>query len=512
MYRIAFFILALFTGITDARPGIPPWDALPAVDVMHLQGPYAGTTVCPMCRHGYDAGLLVFLPSTTSPTSARHIANALRETATSIDDPRFRPFLVLTGAMPSPKLLQAVRAPSTNWYVANLSDDALAKASTDFQENLAAQPVGYVFAQRRMLWRFDPTEPDSMWQRDLDSFSRYAMQFLHANYEVPVATHDMDVPKGNLWAAPNHLSSTAGLGRSGEEFVKACVPTSERVIGTRSLIALNRNRSARGDGVAWVTTDENGCVQLSGTRRDDGVVPARVFRSLQPVMDARIDLGSRGLDDVATIQPDRPTRSTVTGSERIVGLPCEGCDSVFSGIPSTIESSSDIVGPSEAGERMTVSGVVTDQAGMSQPGIIVYAYQTDASGAYPANPDLVGSAARHGRLRAWARTDPAGRYQFQTIRPGPYPGRTTPQHIHLHIIEPGRCNYYIGDLMFNDDPRMTAAIRKHEQSAYGGSGVVGPVGDATTGWQAIRNIRLGLNVPDYAGCSTDRAVITGGKE
>ncbi len=488
--------------VADVRAAIPRWDALPAVDVLHLQGPYAGTTVCPMCRHGYDAGLLVFLPSTTTPAAARVIASRLRETTDSIADSRFRPFLVLTGATPSPSLLEAVRSASNNWYVATLSDQALATASTDFQSKLATQAVGFVFAQRRMLWQFDPGTAIPNGQRDLDDHSRYAITFLRATYEVPVVSQDPDVPKGQLWTAANHLSPTADLKEpGGEGSWSACLPTSHRSTGMHTLIALVSDGGTRGKRTIWATTDGDGCVSLFGLS-NDSIVRLQVFRSLQPAMDATIDTRALRPGDVATIQPLLRTRATVTRSERIVG-PCEGCDGVFGNIPDTMASATEMAGRDEPGERMQLSGVVTDRAGVPQQGIVVYAYQTDATGNYPADPNLVGSAARHGRLRGWAQTDIAGQYQFRTIRPGAYSGGTEPQHIHMHIIEPGRCTYYLGDAMFSDDPRMTAATRKREEQANGGTGVVQPGGNRQDGWTAVRNIRLGLNVPYYTTCGVN---------
>jgi protocatechuate 3,4-dioxygenase beta subunit len=138
---------------------------------------------------------------------------------------------------------------------------------------------------------------------------------------------------------------------------------------------------------------------------------------------------------------------------------------------------------------------------VTQPGIVLYAYQTDARGIYPAAARLRGAAARHGRLRGWTRSDAMGRYAFDTIRPGAYPDGGEPQHIHLHVIEPRRCTYYIGDVLFADDPLLDAERRADAVDARGGSGIVAPYGDATRGWQATRDITLGLNVPGYDGCS-----------
>ena len=191
----------------------------------------------------------------------------------------------------------------------------------------------------------------------------------------------------------------------------------------------------------------------------------------------------------------------VAGGERIVGLPCEGCEGVFQGLPARLAASARIAPAAEPGEPLVLTGVVKDRAGAPQPGVVVYAYHTDPGGVYPSDRRLSGAAARHGRLRGWTRTDAAGRYTFQTIRPGGYPGEAVPQHIHMHVIEPGRCTYYLGDVLFADDPRLTPALRAKETDAHGGSGLVQPQGGARVGWKATRNITLGRDVPGYGQCS-----------
>lgn len=187
--------------------------------------------------------------------------------------------------------------------------------------------------------------------------------------------------------------------------------------------------------------------------------------------------------------------------ERIVGLPCEGCEAVFSGLPTGISSAVRIAPENEPGEPLKVSGTVRNADGTTQPDVIIYAYQTDAAGHYPHDPALTGSAARHGRLRTWVRSDDAGRYELVTIRPASYPGTKIPQHIHLHVIEPGRCTYYIGDVLFADDPLLTPSLQAREADARGGNGVVHPEKGAYGSWQATRDITLGANVPGYAECA-----------
>lgn len=186
--------------------------------------------------------------------------------------------------------------------------------------------------------------------------------------------------------------------------------------------------------------------------------------------------------------------------ERIVGGPCEGCDAVFAGLPGAVGVEGRIAPAGEPGVPMLLQGTVRTAAGQPAPGIVIYAYQTDAKGLYPSAPGLQGSAARHGRLRAWAKTDAQGAYRFATIRPAGYPNTDIPEHIHLHVIEPGRCTYYIDDVVFEDDPRLTPRQRAAHDRGRGGSGVIRPTRDSSGTWQARRDIRLGAGINDYAQC------------
>lgn len=140
---------------------------------------------------------------------------------------------------------------------------------------------------------------------------------------------------------------------------------------------------------------------------------------------------------------------------------------------------------------MILEGTVTDAAGRPAAGAIVYAYHTDDGGIYPA------AATRHGALRGWARTGEDGRYRFETIRPGGYPGQSIPQHVHMHVIEPGRATYWIDDVHFTDDPRFDAERGRARESGRGGSGIVTPHRDDDGVWRARRDIALGKNVPGY---------------
>jgi len=179
------------------------------------------------------------------------------------------------------------------------------------------------------------------------------------------------------------------------------------------------------------------------------------------------------------------TRSWGVAREPILGGPCEGCEWVFDDQPAVLTSWARIAPVVEPGAPMTFEGVVTSR-GKPAANVIVYAYHTNAGGLYPP------AGNRHGTLRGWARTDAAGRYRFDTIRPGAYPGREVPEHVHMHIIEPGIGTYFIQNLEFLDDPLQAPTPRE----GRGGNGLVMPERREGT-WFARRDIELGRNISGH---------------
>lgn len=193
-------------------------------------------------------------------------------------------------------------------------------------------------------------------------------------------------------------------------------------------------------------------------------------------------------------------RGDLGAVEPILDDPCENCAAVYQGLPAELSWEARIAPAGEPGEPLVLEGVVRDAGGAPAAGIVVYAYHTDAGGIYPRDPDPPGpDARRHGRLRGWAETDGEGRYRFLTLRPGGYPGTSIPEHVHMHVLESGRCSYWIDDVNFTDDPRLTAAERRRAPGR-GGSGVVTPTRTAEGSWHARRDIVLGERVPRYEAC------------
>ncbi len=184
--------------------------------------------------------------------------------------------------------------------------------------------------------------------------------------------------------------------------------------------------------------------------------------------------------------------------EPVVGGPCEECESVFVQMPTEIPATARIALPDEPGTPLRIEGTIRDRNGKPVEGVIVYAYHTNAKGRYPKDSASKGtSAQRHGRLRGWARSDAAGRYVFETIRPGGYPFSRDPQHIHIHVIEPGRCTYYIDDILFKDDPRLTADKITRMSRGRGGPGITTPARTESGSFIVSRDIILGAQIPGY---------------
>jgi protocatechuate 3,4-dioxygenase beta subunit len=106
----------------------------------------------------------------------------------------------------------------------------------------------------------------------------------------------------------------------------------------------------------------------------------------------------------------------------------------------------------EPGERLVVEGTVRGAGGEPLAGVSVFAYQTGADGIYGPK----GSS--DPRLRVHLRTDRRGRYRFETVRPGSYPGTRIAAHIHFHVTPPDG-EERVSEVVFEGDRFVTAAMR-----------------------------------------------------
>lgn len=179
-----------------------------------------------------------------------------------------------------------------------------------------------------------------------------------------------------------------------------------------------------------------------------------------------------------------------------IGGPCEICNLMYEGMPEDLSWETTIAGPAEPGTRLIVKGTIFKPDGTSPAGgVILYVYQTDATGKYTPAPGQT-HARQHGHLRGWVKTNEKGEYLFKTIVPASYPDSRVESHIHAVLKEPEKNEYYIGDFLFDDDPHLTRDARRR-LGKRGGSGILSPRKNENGVLVATRNIVLGLNIPGY---------------
>ncbi|WP_187429577.1 protocatechuate 3,4-dioxygenase subunit alpha [Roseobacter fucihabitans] len=97
----------------------------------------------------------------------------------------------------------------------------------------------------------------------------------------------------------------------------------------------------------------------------------------------------------------------------------------------------DIIGPNAKGERITVTGTVTDGTGAPVKDVLIEVWQANAAGIYP------GKGAVENSFRGWGRVIPdfdTGVFRFNTIKPGAVRGRNDVMmapHLNLWLVARG---------------------------------------------------------------------------
>ncbi len=183
-------------------------------------------------------------------------------------------------------------------------------------------------------------------------------------------------------------------------------------------------------------------------------------------------------------------------SQPLVGGRCEGCEAIFEYGDRVLTPADTLPLFNKTAPKLKLTGTVFQRDGKTPAAdVILYIYHTNRGGVYQKAGDETGWATRHGFIRGWVKTDSTGRYTFYTFRPGSYPNRRAPEHIHLTVKEPGTNEYYMEDFLFDDDPLLTTAERARLRGR-GGSGIVTPVQSGEI-FVVKRDIILGLNIPNY---------------
>ena len=181
-----------------------------------------------------------------------------------------------------------------------------------------------------------------------------------------------------------------------------------------------------------------------------------------------------------------------------VGGPCEGCEAIYES-PVAFERLSYIdtlPDFNESSVKIKISGVIYQSDGKTPAkDVVLYFYHTNEKGYYPKKGNEPGWGKRHGYLRSWLKTNAKGEYIFYTLKPAAYPKRPEPAHIHMTIKEPGKNEYYIDDIQFDDDPLLTKEKRDKQQN-LGGNGIIS-LKKINNILKGNRNIILGKNILNY---------------
>lgn len=141
----------------------------------------------------------------------------------------------------------------------------------------------------------------------------------------------------------------------------------------------------------------------------------------------------------------------------------------------------------DKGEKMLISGTVYDADGKTPvPNALIYLYHTDIEGFYGRGKD----AHKHGRYRGWMLTDASGRYEFQTIKPAPYPVNRFAAHIHTTLTTKDRKEDSFDSILFEGDKLISAQERQDAGKKGGFNPILKLEKSANGMWIGKRDIQL----------------------
>jgi protocatechuate 3,4-dioxygenase beta subunit len=158
--------------------------------------------------------------------------------------------------------------------------------------------------------------------------------------------------------------------------------------------------------------------------------------------------------------------------------------------PKDAKSKITIAPKTEHGERMMVVGRVTAD-GKPIQGVSIYVYHTDAGGRYsPHNAANGRDDSENPRLFGFLRTASDGTYEFETIRPAPYPNYIIPAHFHYVVMAPVGFKNQALEIWFEGD-KLIGADQRAAAAKYPEVYVIRPVSkDATGIWHCSVDIDL----------------------
>jgi protocatechuate 3,4-dioxygenase beta subunit len=130
---------------------------------------------------------------------------------------------------------------------------------------------------------------------------------------------------------------------------------------------------------------------------------------------------------------------------------------MFMNMPTSLDHRINIPIYDEKQNLIIAGKVINAETKKPYSGIYMYAYHTDANGLYSKNGKEEGIQKVHGKYHGWCMTDEEGNYEIHSIKPGAYPSRNTPAHIHAWLKIDDDLIFYINDFVFADDPLVNSA-------------------------------------------------------
>lgn len=181
---------------------------------------------------------------------------------------------------------------------------------------------------------------------------------------------------------------------------------------------------------------------------------------------------------------------------KLVGS-CEGCEAVFEYGERELTPTDTLPDFNYEGDKLKITGTIYLPDGKTPAeNVILYIYHTNQNGIYKAKENSTGWEKRHGYIRGWIKTGADGNYTFYSLKPGIYPNRSQPAHIHPTILEPNGKYYWLDSYFFAGDPVLEDFEHLSSTPRGGGSNILKlrKEGDLLVG---ERDFILGENVPGY---------------
>lgn len=190
-------------------------------------------------------------------------------------------------------------------------------------------------------------------------------------------------------------------------------------------------------------------------------------------------------------------QETSSPTYQLIGGLCEGCEAIFEYGNKKLTPVDTLPDFYKEGLKIKVTGIIYQNDGKTPAkDVILYIYHTNQKGIYETKGNETGWSKRHGYIRGWIKTGADGCYAFYTLKPGVYPNRSQPAHIHPVILEPDGKYYWLGSFFFAGDTLLGDKEISPENPRGGSSGVL-KLQKQDNLWVGTRNIILGKNVPGY---------------